>query len=158
MIDDQLVEAVAALAREAGQAIMPFFAADDIQTSTKVDARRSQVTEADLAAEKVILAGLARLTPDIPAVAEEEVSAGRTPDISGGRFWLVDPLDGTKEFLKKIPEFTVNIGIIEAVNRPWAWSTRRRPKTSTPATSNAAPGWNSRARSASPCRFAPSRP
>lgn len=113
MSSDKLVDAVADLARAAGDVIMPFFHADDVQTSTKDDARRSQVSEADLAAEAVILAGLARLTPDIPIVAEEEVSLGRTPDVSGGRFWLVDPLDGTKEFLKKIPEFTVNIGLIE---------------------------------------------
>lgn len=113
MTQDALVDAVAELARAAGQVIMPFFAADDVATSTKDDARRSQVTEADLAAETVILKGLAELTPDIPVVAEEEVAAGRTPDVSGGRFWLVDALDGTKEFLKKIPEFTVNIGLIE---------------------------------------------
>ena len=113
MPDAALLDAIAALARDAGKTIMPFFHQDDVATSTKDDARRSQVTEADLAAEAVILAGLARLTPDVPIVAEEEEAAGRTPDISGGRFWLVDPLDGTKEFLKKIPEFTVNIGLIE---------------------------------------------
>ncbi len=113
MPDTQLLDSVARLAREAGAEIMPFFEKDDIETSTKDDARRSQVTEADLAAEKIILDGLARLTPDIPVVAEEEVAAGRTPDVAGGPFWLVDPLDGTKEFLKKIPEFTVNIGLIE---------------------------------------------
>ncbi len=113
MSADPLLDAIAELARAAGEAIMPFFHADDVATTTKDDARRSQVTEADLAAEKIILDGLEKLTPDTPIVAEEEVAAGRTPDISGGRFWLVDPLDGTKEFLKKIPEFTVNIGLIE---------------------------------------------
>lgn len=110
--DASLLDAVADLAREAGAAIMPFFRQDNIETTTKDDARRSQVSEADLAAEAVILAGLQHLTPDIPVVAEEEAAAGRIPDISGGRFWLVDALDGTKEFLKKIPEFTVNIGLI----------------------------------------------
>jgi len=108
-----LLDAVADLARSAGEVIMPFFNAEEVATSTKDDDRRSQVSEADLAAEKIILAGLTTLTPDIPIVAEEEVAAGRAPDVSGGRFWLVDPLDGTKEFLKKIPEFTVNIGLIE---------------------------------------------
>lgn len=113
MSRDDLLDAVASLARSAGAAIMPFFHANEVETSTKDDPRRSQVTEADLAAEAIILKELAKLTPDIPIVAEEEAAAGREPDISGGRFWLVDPLDGTKEFLKKIPEFTVNIGLIE---------------------------------------------
>ena len=113
MTNAALLDAVADIARAAGEVIMPFFEAESVETSTKDDPRRSQVSEADLAAEKLILARLSALTPDIPIVAEEEVAAGRTPDISGGRFWLVDPLDGTKEFLKKIPEFTVNIGLIE---------------------------------------------
>lgn len=113
MPTQNLVDAVAELARAAGDVIMPYFHADDVQTSIKDDERRSQVSEADLAAEAVILEGLTKLTPDIPVVAEEAVAAGDAPDISGGRFWLVDPLDGTKEFLKKIPEFTVNIGLIE---------------------------------------------
>ncbi len=109
----QLLDDLAILAEEAGDAIMPYFHADEVATRQKDDARRSQVSDADVAAEAVILKGLARLTPDIPIVAEEEVAAGRIPDVSGGRFWLVDALDGTKEFLKKIPEFTVNIGLIE---------------------------------------------
>jgi 3'(2'), 5'-bisphosphate nucleotidase len=53
------------------------------------------------------------LTPDIPVVSEEGVEAGRIPDISGGSFWLVDPLDGTKEFIAGTGEFTVLIGLIE---------------------------------------------
>lgn len=113
MTFDDRLDALAALAKTAGEAIMPYFHAESVQTDTKDDARRSQVTEADLAAEAVILKGLKVLTPNIPIVAEEEVAAGRVPDVSGGRFWLVDALDGTKEFLKKIPEFTVNIGLVE---------------------------------------------
>src|SRR3546814_4152166 len=54
------------------------------------------------------------LTPDIPVVAEESAAAGDVPDVSGGRFWLVDPLDGTKEFIHKRGDFTVNIGLIDA--------------------------------------------
>jgi len=53
------------------------------------------------------------LTPDIPVVAEESVAAGRMPEVGGRPFWLVDPLDGTREFIRKIPEFTVNIALIE---------------------------------------------
>jgi 3'(2'), 5'-bisphosphate nucleotidase len=53
------------------------------------------------------------MTPEIPVVAEEEIGAGRTADVSGGRFWLVDPLDGTKEFVARNGEFTVNIALVE---------------------------------------------
>ena len=70
------------------------------------------MTQADLDAERIILEVLRQLTPDIPVVAEEEVSAGRVPDV-GERFWLVDPLDGTREFLNRNGEFTVNIALIE---------------------------------------------
>ncbi|MBI3446408.1 MAG: 3'(2'),5'-bisphosphate nucleotidase CysQ, partial [Magnetospirillum sp.] len=69
-------------------------------------------TEADEKAEAIILPGLADLTPGIPVVAEESVAAGRIPEIGSGPFWLVDPLDGTKEFIKRNGEFTVNIGLI----------------------------------------------
>ncbi|WP_371746702.1 3'(2'),5'-bisphosphate nucleotidase CysQ [Shinella sp. H4-D48] len=73
----------------------------------------SPVTEADEEAERVILAALRRHFPTIPVVAEEAVAAGIVPDISGGRFFLVDPLDGTKEFVAGRSEFTVNIALIE---------------------------------------------
>jgi len=73
----------------------------------------SPVTLADEEAERLILAGLRRLTPDVPVVAEEEAAAGRLPAAVGRRFWLVDPLDGTKEFVAKNGEFTVNIALVE---------------------------------------------
>jgi len=72
----------------------------------------SPVTLADQEAEAIILAGLKKATPNIPIVAEEEVAAGRIPDISGGTYWLVDPLDGTKEFIKKSGDFTVNMALM----------------------------------------------
>ncbi|WP_142847389.1 3'(2'),5'-bisphosphate nucleotidase CysQ [Telmatospirillum sp. J64-1] len=99
-----------ALARRAGDEIMEIYA-QDFSVERKGD--DSPVTEADQRAEAVILAGLAELAPDIPAVAEEAMAAGARPDISGGRFWLVDPLDGTKEFISRNGEFTVNIALIE---------------------------------------------
>lgn len=111
----RLLEEICRIAREAGAAILPHYANPDLVALSKADA--SPVTAADHAAEAVIVAGLRRLTPDIPIVAEEMVAAGRVPDVSGGRFWLVDPLDGTKEFVKKIPEFTVNIALVEG-SRP----------------------------------------
>jgi len=106
----RLVEALVALAEAAGAAIMPHFR-NGVAVEKKADS--SPVTAADRAADQVILAGLARLAPDIPAITEEEVAEGRVPDISGGRFWLVDPLDGTKEFIAGRDEFTVNIALIE---------------------------------------------
>src|SRR5271168_5375055 len=70
----------------------------------------SPVTEADKAAEALILAALRAVAPGIPVVAEEEAAQGRIPDV-GGTFFLVDPLDGTKEFIKHGTDFTVNIGL-----------------------------------------------
>ncbi len=97
------------LAREAGAAVLEVYRSD-FAVEAKADA--SPVTEADLRSEQVILAGLERLTPDIPVVSEEAAAAGKVVDLAGGRFWLVDPLDGTKEFVKRNGEFTVNMGLI----------------------------------------------
>lgn len=104
-----LLDAVAKIARDAGEVILAVYATD-FSTRGKADA--SPVTEADERAEVVITAALAALTPDIPIVAEEAVSAGKIPHV-GNRFWLVDPLDGTKEFINRNGEFTVNIALIE---------------------------------------------
>ena len=103
--------AVIALARQAGDAIMAVYATD-FTVQDKSDT--SPVTAADTQAEAVILAGLARLTPQIPVVSEEAAATGRLPSFdSTQRFWLVDPLDGTKEFIQRNGEFTVNIALIE---------------------------------------------
>lgn len=82
----------------------------DFTVESKAD--RSPVTEADRVAENIILEDLAKIAPDIPVVAEEAASEGHIPK-TGKRFFLVDPLDGTKEFIRKSDEFTVNIGLIE---------------------------------------------
>jgi 3'(2'), 5'-bisphosphate nucleotidase len=105
-----LLPKILALADRAGAVILEHYAGE-IVAATKAD--RSPVTEADEAAERVILAGLAELTPDIPVVAEEAVAKGGMPELRSGRFWLVDPLDGTREFLSKNGEFTVNIGLVD---------------------------------------------
>jgi 3'(2'), 5'-bisphosphate nucleotidase len=101
-------------AQRAGGAIMAVYATD-FAVRNKLDA--SPVTVADEAAEKIILADLAMIAPGVPVVAEESVAAGRVPDIAAsgrpGRFFLVDPLDGTKEFVGRRDEFTVNIALIE---------------------------------------------
>ncbi len=98
------------LALDAGKVIMDYYAGE-VSARRKADA--SPVTDADEAAERVILAGLTRLDPEGPVVAEESVAAGRVPEVAGRAFWLVDPLDGTKEFISRNGEFTVNIARIE---------------------------------------------
>lgn len=103
---DGLVEA----ALKAGEAIWRVYHGE-FEVIRKAD--ESLVTAADHAAEAVILEALARLAPGVPVVAEEEAAAGRVPEISD-RFFLVDPLDGTKEFIRRGNDFTVNIGLIEA--------------------------------------------
>ncbi len=104
-----LLARLARLAELAGAAIMEVYARD-FDVRAKADA--SPVTEADERAEVIIVAGLKELTPDIPVVAEEMVAAGRAPRIEDGPFWLVDPLDGTREFVGRNGEFTVNIALI----------------------------------------------
>jgi 3'(2'), 5'-bisphosphate nucleotidase len=106
----ELLESLAGLVRQAGAVVMAIYATD-FTVRGKGDS--SPVTEADEQAEAVILAGLGRIAPGIPVVAEEAVAAGRLPDVSGGKFWLVDPLDGTKEFISRNGEFTVNIALID---------------------------------------------
>jgi 3'(2'), 5'-bisphosphate nucleotidase len=107
---DGLLPEIVALADRAGAVILEHYHGE-VTVRAKADA--SPVTAADEAAEAVILARLAELTPDIPVVAEETVAAGHVPEIDDGPFWLVDPLDGTKEFLSRNGEFTVNIALIE---------------------------------------------
>jgi 3'(2'), 5'-bisphosphate nucleotidase len=99
------------LARDAGRVILDIYARADFGQRDKPDS--SPVTDADHAAEAIILARLRALTPGVPVVAEEEVAAGRVPAVDGRPFWLVDPLDGTKEFLRRNGEFTVNIALVE---------------------------------------------
>lgn len=100
---------LAAVAR-AAQEIMAVARAT-IEVREKGD--RSPVTLADERAEAVILASLAELAPEIPVVAEESVAKDGPPTGVGARFWLVDPLDGTKEFLRGGSDFTVNIALVE---------------------------------------------
>ncbi|MPY71367.1 MAG: 3'(2'),5'-bisphosphate nucleotidase CysQ [Alphaproteobacteria bacterium] len=105
----RLLQPVRALALEAGAEIMKYYKGE-MGVRRKDDA--SPVTDADEAAEAIILPALRELTPGIPVVAEEAMSAGAAVDVSGGRFWLVDPLDGTKEFIAHRDEFTVNIALV----------------------------------------------
>ena len=109
MASDRLLDDFAEAAREAGAAIL-----EVVRRGFDVEAKSdsSPVTAADRAAELVILAALARAAPGVPVIAEEEVAAGRIPR-HGDTYFLVDPLDGTKEFVRGGDDYTVNIGLIE---------------------------------------------
>jgi 3'(2'), 5'-bisphosphate nucleotidase len=111
LIDDRgaLLDACITAARDAGAEILKLVAAG-FEVETKGD--QSPVTVCDRAAELIILAALARSAPGVPVVAEEEVAAGRIPS-TGDTYFLVDPLDGTKEFIRGGDDYTVNIGLIE---------------------------------------------
>jgi len=106
-----MLDAICQLAREAGEAIMQVYDGNSpIDVNRKTD--DSPVTAADIAAHKVIVKGLQALTPDIPVLSEEDPPAWEVRQ-HWQRYWLVDPLDGTKEFIKRNGEFTVNIALIE---------------------------------------------
>lgn len=123
-----LLPKVIAIADKGSAIVMDHYAK---ATAIMMKEDRSPVTAADGAAEEVILAELAKLTPNIPVVAEEAAAAGNIPDVGDDPFWLVDPLDGTKEFISKNGEFTVNIALVEnrmpilgvvtapAINKAW---------------------------------------
>ena len=104
----RLLDDIAETAREAGEAILEI-----VRRGFDVEHKQdsSPVTEADRAAELIILAALARLAPGVPVIAEEEVAVGRIPT-HGNTYFLVDPLDGTKEFVRGGDDYTVNIGLI----------------------------------------------
>jgi 3'(2'), 5'-bisphosphate nucleotidase len=106
--EKQLLEDMAVATREAGAAILEIVARG-FSVERKDDL--SPVTEADRAAELIILAALAKAAPGVPVIAEEEVAAGRIP-AHGDTYFLVDPLDGTKEFVRGGDDYTVNIGLI----------------------------------------------
>ena len=105
---DQLARAFGDLAAAAGKLIMAVYATD-FQVRSKADA--SPVSEADEAAETFLTPGVAALLPGVPIVAEEAASRGGAPEV-GDTFVLIDPLDGTKEFVSRNGEFTVNIALI----------------------------------------------
>lgn len=106
--DEVLLDGMSALALEAGALALSIYGRD-FTVDAKSDS--SPVTEADRLGEEIILAGLERIAPQIPVLAEEAAAAGRIPQL-GREFFLVDPLDGTKEFVSKTGEFTVNIGLV----------------------------------------------
>lgn len=104
------IEQVIAIARQAGEAIMQHYQAG-IEVQRKED--NSPLTQADLAAHTIIEAGLSTLVPDLPVLSEESAAIPFATRQKWDKYWLVDPLDGTREFIKRNGEFTVNIALIE---------------------------------------------
>jgi len=104
-----LIEPVLQIAREAGLRILEIYESD-FAVQAKED--RSPLTEADMASHRTIVAGLSSLTPDIPVLSEESGDIPYEQRRQWREYWLVDPLDGTKEFIKRNGEFTVNIALI----------------------------------------------
>ena len=131
MNDSDLIDAIVDIARDAGREILEVYVRE-FSVQEKQD--NSPLTEADQRAHDLIARRLATLPLTIPVMSEEDVDGFLGPDALG-RYWLVDPLDGTKEFIKRNGEFTVNIALIDAgrsvlgvVQAPvsgelaWAWS------------------------------------
>jgi 3'(2'), 5'-bisphosphate nucleotidase len=105
-----IVEPVVALAKEAGAAILEVYATDfDVQAKDD----ESPLTQADMAAHNIIEHGLSQLTPAIPIISEESGLPDFDIRSQWTRYWLVDPLDGTREFVNRNDEFTVNIALID---------------------------------------------
>jgi 3'(2'), 5'-bisphosphate nucleotidase len=112
MNPDALLPAIIALAKQAGEQILAFYHTDkNKQITTKAD--QSPVTAADLAAHYIISAGLKKLTPELPVISEESAVISFAQRRQWQRFWLVDPLDGTKEFINNGGDFSVNIALID---------------------------------------------
>jgi len=107
----QYLDAVIAIAKDAGEAIMQVYATD-FDVEKKSD--NSPLTQADLAAHTVIVSALKELTPEIPVLSEESDDLESDVRSSWQRYWLIDPLDGTREFVKRNGEFTVNIALIDS--------------------------------------------
>ena len=118
---------LAEICEAAARLILPLWRSG-LAVSHKSD--ESPVTEADRAGEALILKALAERFPDVPVISEEDASEFGTPDAIGPRFFLVDPLDGTKAFVRGDPHFTVNIGLIED-GRPVAGAVVAPPSAET---------------------------
>lgn len=106
----QFIDALVDIVTNAGREIVAIYQTD-FDVATKAD--NSPLTQADLAAHAVIRRGLQELTPDIPILSEEAALPDFATRRAWSRYWLVDPLDGTKEFINKNGEFTVNVALIE---------------------------------------------
>lgn len=110
LIDQSLIDAIVNLAIEAGDKILEIYSSD-FEVQSKQD--ESPLTKADLASHHCILAGLESLTPNLPIISEEAGLPDFAERSQWNQYWLIDPLDGTKEFVNRNDEFTVNIALID---------------------------------------------
>lgn len=111
IFSDEIIEAIKKIAKDAGDAILDVYnKPDSIKVKEKSD--NSPITQADLAAHHIIEKGLSQVTPDIPILSEESAEIPFAERQSWSSFWLVDPLDGTKEFIARTDDFTVNIAFV----------------------------------------------
>ena len=110
-MNDTDIQIVCEIARKAGEKILEIYGQADFEIEHKED--DSPLTAADRASHEIICSGLVRHFPDIPVLSEEGKAIAIEKRLKWSRFWVVDPLDGTKEFIKRNGEFTVNIGLVE---------------------------------------------
>ena len=114
----ETLQALSQLMWDASDAILAIYESSDFGIAAKDD--HSPVTQADLAAHQVLVAGLSALTPDIPIVSEEDPESLKIPQ-THSRYWLIDPLDGTKEFIQRNGEFTCNLALIDSNRTIYGW-------------------------------------
>jgi 3'(2'), 5'-bisphosphate nucleotidase len=107
---NEVIDALVPIVRQAGAAIMRIYRRPGHGVQTKAD--KSPVTDADLASHMMITDALARLTPDWPVVSEEDIEPILQTGLLPPLFWLLDPLDGTREFIARTDEFSVSLGLV----------------------------------------------
>ena len=111
VVKKDIVDEVAALCRRAGEAILEIYASSDLGVEVKAD--ESPLTAADLAAHHILADGLEGLLEGVPVLSEEAAAPPFSERSQWQRYWIIDPLDGTKEFIKRSGEFTVNVALVE---------------------------------------------
>lgn len=116
--DETLTPRLLAAVRQAGAAIMRFYLPDNGSLAVRQKKDCSPVTAADLAAHHVLVEQLAAITPELPVVSEEDEASVQTR-LQHARYWLIDPLDGTREFISHSGEFTVNLALIDGQTAVW---------------------------------------
>lgn len=116
--DSEIFKTLIQLIWDASDVILAVYESRDLGIATKHD--QSPVTQADLAAHRVLVKGLSALTPNIPVVSEEDPLSLKIPE-THSRYWLIDPLDGTKEFIKRNGDFTCNLALIDSNRAAYGW-------------------------------------
>ena len=112
MLNEHLIPQIITIAKQAGQSTLPFYTQQK-QLNIQRKSDYTPLTDADLCAHDIIIAALQKLTPEIPIISEEDELPEFSVRSTWDRYWLVDPLDGTRGFINQEDEFTVNIALIE---------------------------------------------